>query len=320
MLSKKAYNTYIKDNFIKKNELLFEKCDENNLTLQPIPEGLFDKLLILLDEVYRKYGFDMQKTCAPNYNKFLIWQKENGGLVNYKDILIATEFIQFCCLADKILDSRRFNNEEKEQVRSKLNVNLFLSEQEYKSQYFEEMDILLNDIRRILTNEESTKSPYYSIIIEKMDKAFKSEIYMSTNFLLPNQSIKDDEMNLLIDKSIEFEIAAFLLCSLSSPGKNTLKVSKCIAEIFWLIDDLCDFTEDINCGRKNSALFYCSSKNIEMKLADRVEMAYGNINQFIDLLIKKIIELRDMVGTDLYEYILNEVWEWCGSVRKLEDK
>lgn len=317
MLSSYEYYSYINNNFLVKNEELFRECHEDKHLLLPLPDGLFDNLLSLLNQVQQCYEFNMQKMCLPNFNKFVIWQKERNGIVDYKKILVATEFVVFCCLADKILDSQRFSDDEKEKVCQKLNIKLFLSEKEYKSEYFVEMDQLLNDIRVFLIDKDTQKCPFYSLIVNKMEKAFKSEIYMSNNYLLAVQMMNSEEMHLLIDKSVEFEMAAFLLASVSATCKNTLKVAKYIANIFWIIDDLCDFVDDIRGRRMNSALFYCSAIGIEMQLSDRVEIAYANIDIFINELEKNIFALKDTVGEALFCYVLNEVWEWCSDVRKM---
>lgn len=316
MLSSRQYYSYINKNFIVRNKDMFKNCQIKFLSCMPLPDGVFDQLLSVLDVVQSKYGFDMQKMCLPNYNKFLVWQKNNSGKVNYQEMLVAIEFIVFCCLADKILDSQRFSDAEKEKVCQKLDVGLFLSEDEFESGYFVEMDILLNNIRRFLVQENIKKHPYYRIIEEKMEKAFKSEKYMSKNFLKPVEKMKMEEMPLLIDKSVEFEIVAFLLGVFSDISEDALVISKCIANIFWLVDDLCDFVEDIKFKRKNSVLFFCTKMDMEMSLTDRVEMAYENIDLFINELEKNLYNLETLSGRDLFDYILNEVWEWFTDVRK----
>lgn len=316
MLNEKQYITYLHNNFIKKNEETFQSCDEAKLTLRTMPAGLFDELMNLLGRVYENYGFDMQKMCAPNYNKFVLWQKNCFGGYNEEELLAAVKFIVFCCLSDKILDSPRFSDAEKECVCRKLNIDLFTQRTPFSSEMFGELDELLNDIRKFLVSQQIQESSHYAMIINKMRQAFVSEIYMYRNPLLCEESVTETELTLMVDKSVEFEIAAFLLAAATSIQMHEIKTAKCIANVFWLIDDLCDFVEDIKCKRKNSVLFYCTWEMGEMCLTERVEKSFQKIDMLLDMLEKNIFEIKQSANRDLYEYILNEIWEWCKGVRR----
>lgn len=62
-------------------------------------------------------------------------------------------------------------------------------------------------------------------------------------------------------------------------------------------------------------MFYCTQKK-EMRLADRVEEAFANIDMFINELEHHLLALKKLVCREMYEYVLNEVWEWCSDIRK----
>ncbi len=315
MLGSKEYYSYVNKRFLEKNHRLFAGCSEKKLFERSVPEGIFDELFLLLDIIQRKYEFDMQTMCIVNYNQFVLWQQSNLGLVHYEDMLIAIKFMVFCCLADKILDSGRFCREEKEYVCKKLDIQVFFSDQQFVSDSFVELDELLNDVRVFLGSERVKGSPYYEVIAEKIEQALISEIYMARHPLLPIEMHDPNKMMLLVDKSISFETAAFLMASISHSSDKMAAAAECIGKIFWMADDLCDFVDDVKNRRRNSLLFYCTQKK-EMRLADRVEEAFANIDMFINELEHHLLALKKLVCREMYEYVLNEVWEWCSDIRK----
>ncbi|MBR4026651.1 MAG: hypothetical protein IKJ01_03715 [Lachnospiraceae bacterium] len=125
------------------------------------------------------------------------------------------------------------------------------------------------------------------------------------------------EMPLLVDKSIQFETAAFLMATFGRNTNISLDAAIETANIFWLVDDLCDFIEDIKAKRKNSMLFFCVHNNELLTIAERAKIAFHNAEEFICLLEENLTLLKTNTSQQFYQYILNEVWEWCSNVRKL---
>ncbi len=101
--------------------------------------------------------------------------------LNIESVKVAIEFVLLCCLVDKILDSPRFSNNDKHIVCEKLDIKCLTQEIEFYSDDFVEIDIFLNMIKSFLNKSRNTA--YYETIIDSIQKAFKSEIYMSKNFL-----------------------------------------------------------------------------------------------------------------------------------------
>ncbi|MCD8013648.1 MAG: hypothetical protein LUG99_10810 [Lachnospiraceae bacterium] len=316
MLSSKEYYGYVNEHFVMKNKALFRGCEENLLVARPMPDGFFDELLELLDRVQEKYEFDAQKWCVPNYNKFILWQEEFCGGCKKEALIAATKLILFCCLVDRFLDSARFSADEKEKICSKLHVEYFISEKEYKSDEFTELDELINDVRIFLTDDTKVNQEDREMIVTSMDKAFLSEIYMYKSPLKVAEAFDRSELEKLTDKSVEFEFACFLLASVNHNSERSRQAAACAGRIFWLADDLDDFVEDVNCKIKNSILFYCVDAPEEIRVQDRVEQAFANIDIFIERLEQEIALFQRYVGGDLYRYMLNKVWEWCKDVRK----
>lgn len=317
MLEAQRYYNYVNERFVNRNQNVFQGCDEKLLISRPVPEGLFANLLELLDRVEEKYEFNLQKMSVLNFNKFILWQEEFCGCYKEKELLAATKFIIFCCLVDKFLDSGRFSDKEKESICMKLQANYFISSEPYVSKEFTELDELLNDIRAFMIDDEVAASEDRDDILESIDKALESEIYMYRNTLPDQEAFHHSEFNKLTDKSVEFEIASFLMASLNHNSAKSKAAAACAGRIFWLTDDLCDFVEDVKYRRKNSALYYCIESTENISLAQRVDRTFVNLDRFIERLEKEIALLKSQVGSDLYTYLINEVWEWCSDVRRI---
>lgn len=315
MISERQYYQFIYKRLIEKNMHLFADCDESNLVCIEMPKERFSWFYELLDCVEKNYGFDMQKILLPNYNKFMLWQECFMQECKPENIEIAMQFIVFCCLADKILDSKRFSAEQKTTVMNKLNIKHFTSNSEYISNEFQELDRLLNNIRRFMEKLGNKNAVELKKIWDCMERAFQSEIYMASVPLLQREKSDQSRFGLLTDKSVQFEIAAFLLASLGENTANTQKAALDVANIFWQIDDLCDLTEDIKAKRRNSMLFLCVQEKNELTLAERAQKCVENAEKFI-LMLEENIRLLKMDSNDaFYTYVVNEVWEWCSHVR-----
>lgn len=316
MLSSRKYYSYVNERFVIKNRQLFRNCEEKLLSARTVPDSLFDELLELLDRIQEKYEFDAQKWCVPNFNKFILWQEEFCGGYREEALLAATKLILFCCLVDRFLDSGRFSADEKEKICSKLHGEYFICEAAYVSDEFPELDELINDVRIFLIDDTKVNQEDRKMILTSMDRAFLSEIYMYKNPLQDAEAFNRNDLEKLTDKSVEFEVASFLLASVNYNSEKTMRAAACAGRIFWLADDLDDFVEDVNCKIKNSILFYCVDTPGDLSVQDRVEQAFSNIDTFIERLEQEIALFKECVGIDLYMYMLNKVWEWCKDVRK----
>lgn len=315
MISAKKYYEHIYERIICRNRAMFADCDAKNLEKIVIPMEKYSWLYVLLDQVEIRYGFNLQKMCAPNYNKFILWQncfiKEQVPAA----LDAAMQFVIFCCLADKILDSCRFDNMQKEAVCEKLNIKNFLSVERFESNQFPEMDTLLNNIRVFLLSAENKLER--DKIAVSIEKAFCSEIFMWKSPLQWKEEMERAKFYLLSDKSIQFELAAFLMASFGRNHDKSYKAALETANVFWLIDDLCDFIEDIKARRKNSILFYCVHTKGEVTLLERAEEAVKNVDEFVDLLEINLDLLRRNTDDVFFEYIVNEIWDWCTELRNM---
>lgn len=311
-MNEKDYYRKLNKALICENIRLFESKSLKNYLYINIDQEKFAWLYELLDQVEKKYEFNMQKMLLPNYRKFYLWQKHFLGKVDSKRIEIAIEFIIFCCLVDKILDSRRFTNQQKNYVCEKIITRNFFSIQEYESNHFIELDILLNDIRKYIIDSKSKDEEVLKVAI---GKALESEVYMYRNILGITDLMKKEDYHFLTDKSIEFEKAAFMLSTYDDNRDETNIAATNVGEIFWIIDDLCDLIEDVKCKQKNSLLFLNIEYEGNIDITQRVKLASQNIGIYISRLKYNLIQLKCNAGVDFYDYIVNEIWEWCENVR-----
>lgn len=302
--------TKIRDNVIKAESNYKHQC--------AFPENDFLDVINLLDVVYEKYGFDMHRQLQPAYEHLIIYQNCFLTKLNIESVKVAIEFVLLCCLVDKILDSPRFSNNDKHIVCEKLDIKYLTQEIEFYSDNFVEIDIFLNMIKSFLNKSRNTA--YYETIIDSIQKAFKSEIYMSKNFLeLNSNKIDSDEIHFLIDKSIEFEKAAFLLTVIDFQNDECERIAMILARIIWLVDDVADFVEDIQCKRINSLLYYFVDDKYNLTLQERINLAFNNIDNVYDMLLNLLNSLQDF-NEELYNIMLIQVWDWCDNVRRYIEK
>ena len=210
------------------------------------------------------------------------------------------------------MDSRRFTEKQKNHVCEKIITSNFSSLQEYKSQDFIELDILLNDIRKYIVDSKSEEEEELLNII---DKALASEVYMYRNVLGFTDSMEKEDYHFLTDKSIEFEKAAFMLSTYNNNRVETNLAATNVGEIFWIIDDLCDLIEDVKCKQKNSLLFLNIDYEGNIDITKRVEHVCKNLGFYVSILKDNLCQLKNNAGVDFYDYIINEIWEWCENVR-----
>lgn len=95
--------------FLVKNKEQWEKANlwcENHTFCKMDEET--EKLLELLNGIEKKYEFNLQRMCRNNFELLSLYQIEFLGQIKKRQRSIGLKFLIVCCLADKILDSKRF--------------------------------------------------------------------------------------------------------------------------------------------------------------------------------------------------------------------
>lgn len=299
-------------------EELLASCETPLLSREELSEEMYLELYTLLDQVEHKYEFDLQKNVATNHTRFTLWQQHFCGNASPANTLAATQFVLFCCLADKILDSNRFSSVQKEAVCQKLYSQHFFSDRSYESQNFPELDTLLNQIRIYLL-KCSISSQDKIELEEHMRRAFHSEIFMYRYPLKELDAMTESDLPLLIDKSVEFELSACLIAGPSPYSPQMMKAAICIGRIMWIIDDLWDLPEDVAAFRRNSFLFF----NLPLEscsIQERSYAAQANIKLYVDILANNLRSLKETVNSTLFNHIRWEVCKWSKHINDAEGR
>lgn len=267
----------------------------------------YKNLMRLLDSIEEKYGFNMHTQCKVNYEFLTVWREMCDIYVDDVYLTAAVKFILACCIADKILDSKRFVQDEKESVSGML---MHIRENNYQiaqTERFNELGILFNEIFHVIYSiwDEDLKQ----MLINKIERAFRSEDFM-WRYKLTDVSERDIDFSLLVDKSIEFESAALLLSISQEYNNKYVSCANLIGKIFAMVDDMCDFIEDIKNNRINSILYW-NRFNCDNTLENRIDSVVDNMESFIAKLDSAITELKAHVSDDAYYYIMGMIKEWC---------
>lgn len=309
MITANQYYNLLYEKLFLSHKTEFDLClKKENSGMIPQPIGnRYETLKRLLDIVEQKYGFNMKL----NYVQLTLWQqafcKEDEYSLKEDAFYASGSFVLFCCLVDNFLDSPRFTEREKEIICKKIEC---FEMNDSKDNLFPELDILFGDFWRFLNScQEDTKCKK-TYLIDLVKRAFQSEIYMYRSVLQKDTVMNITELNSLIDKSIAFEKAALLVASYGTNSDSSLKAAEIMGNIFWLIDDLCDFVVDIQENRKNSLLVYCISTDNNHPLEECINLVYENLEKPIQHLYDNLMLLRDIAGEDLYVFMMNQVWKW----------
>ena len=147
--------------------------------------------------------------------------------------------------------------------------------------------------------------------------------------------------NLLItDKSILFVVIAFELALFNDKNLDKhLKAIYRIANIFRLIDDLCDISEDYFRKQKNSIFeldnidFDILSNNLVKKKTKKTSPSYKIDNQYdrynlienyfdapIDKFIDEINLLKSELGSIFFNFVNYEIRDWTMSCKYIRER
>jgi hypothetical protein len=272
------------------------------------------ELEALLDEIYRKYNWHFHENARANIQKFRLWRIECGLPVNDSLVYAATYFVLYCCLVDKIMDSRNISQEEKKALCEEL--QSFWNDKSEISGAFPQVSLLGMRMKAYLFFSVKKTEPRFSLIVDKINRAFASECFISTHTIqcfstaIPNYN--------LTDKSVEFVSASFWIAAYDATDKKMEILAQIIGEIFWLIDDICDFMPDLEDRTINSALLYCTDTSIEMSIDERVNKAVENMEMMIQKLETNVNRLKNMATVQFSNWIMNELWIWTADIRRAE--
>lgn len=266
----------------------------------------------LLDQIFVKWGLTFHRNVALNLEKFQLWREGFGAVRNFEYIEVASYFVLYCCLADRILDTQRFTDQEKEIVYQ--DIKNFWNGSYNGDGEFSELHKIRKKILIFLDKNEKTQKNKYQILKDKISCALISERFMYDHSIDDFNS--DMDPHNILDKSVEFVSASFLIAAWDLFGKEEIKTADLIGEIFGYVDDICDYVLDMETGTLNMVWFICMNERTDISTMKWMEEAASHIEIMIRLLENKVEQLRNRVDTQLYLYLLDELWNWTGDIRK----
>lgn len=308
MISERNYNKHIYNTI---TDLIFNANDNYQVRLQSDNECVLpEHVRKVLSEIAEKYDYDMKKKYLINMEFISEWQKSVIGYVDVESAIIATEYIIFCCVVDKMLDSRRFSDEFKGNLLKYVIIDSFISDTPLTNEEKELECVfdLVADIRSFLNRYSGRKK---NDLMCEIEKALASECFMSTHDL--KYDISKNDVHFLIDKSVSFESSA-LKISLLPFNTNSDLQAYLIGEVFWLIDDICDLLDDYKNGRINSLLYYNNNAD---QITDRLVYAVEHIDYSISQLKEKVDLLKQHSNVTMHEFLKEQIWWWLSDARRL---
>ena len=315
-MTRKDYISLINDWLVVKNEMRFREAVEHyNERVYPFPYERFEDIIYVCRRIKEKYGIDYSYKLDANYYQRVIWQRAILGRELEEEAKVSTEWVLFGCLIDTFLDSETFSNIFKDKLCMKLNGDIFFKNQPSPCTVLPEIDILTKDIYSYLTRESTKKSACYSYLSKSIERALASEKYISTGSLKIGK-YKNDNLPLLVDKSVEFEKTAYMISIFPYLNKQCISLIINISEVFWLIDDLCDCFDDVKARRKNSLLFMFARDDEDIDTEERLFRVYKNIPQICERIEQNLDKVRVMVGEEYYYYLTVLIWRWGKEIRE----
>lgn len=309
-VSPKNLYLFLYDEVLMKHKEMFEYCSKLDVSRDIAVPGRkdYDELNELLLQIHEKYNIDMNV----NYVQLYLWQKCFLEKTNDEAILAASYLVTFCVMADCILDSTCFSEKQKKYVCQKSNL---LLRQTDRKEEFPELDRLLSGFLNYMRIHRDDVFFSKKLLKKTLWKAFQSEIYMYRSKIDFSEDIKEEKLSLLVDKSIEFEKAAFIVSLYGNNNEASVLAAELLGKVFWLVDDLCDFIDDIKSRRKNSLLIYCADKETFGSFEERLENVFKNMNKAVSELESTLRKLRNYVDEPFFCFLVAHIWNWFEPVR-----
>lgn len=309
-VSPKNHYLFLYDEVLMKHKEMFEYCSKFDVSREITAPSRrdYEELNELLLRIHEKYNIEMNV----NYAQLYLWQKCFLDKTDDEAILAASYLVKFCVMADCILDSACFSEKQKKDVCKKS--NLLLRQTDSKDE-FTELDRLLSGFLNYMHMQKDDIFFSKEILKKTLRKAFQSEIYMYKSKIDFSEDIKERKPSLLVDKSIEFEKAAFIISLYGNNNDNSVLAAELLGKVFWLVDDLCDFIDDIKNRRKNSLLIYCADKETFGSFEERLENVFKNMNRAVNELESILRKLRNYVNEPFFCFLVAHIWNWFEPVR-----
>lgn len=257
----------------------------------------------------KEYGLGFENVILVNCKKNILLSEAFGEKPNQKSnqklLKTAVYFSLLGCVLDFLLDNG--SSVQKMEAREKLGW-------EYCKEYLvgfacakskSAVDIIYEKLAIGFSELKHINPQRYACLLELVKEAIGAELYVA------DAKQPDTDEALVRNKSVLFvqiaaEIALAGKLELSPVERDAIM---CIGKIFALMDDVCDYYEDLEKKQKNMIAARISQGNWE-----------GVLRQAIEELVANLDVLRASVNEVLFAFIKEEVRDWTMSCPELRER
>ncbi|MGN1319060.1 MAG: DUF5685 family protein [Lachnospirales bacterium] len=172
------------------------------------------------------------------------------------------------------------------------------------------IDIIFAELSTAFDIMKKVNFNKYCFLINKLEKAIKSQIYVSTNL----ENLHNKEISLITDKSVIFSEIGIIISAFPNNDYRIYECANAIGNCFMLIDDICDLYKDIANNRYNFLTTkYANNESNINSILDRI---INDIENIIQNIVNQMNRIRINSNEYFYNFILYEIRHWSKSIKK----
>lgn len=267
----------------------------------------------IVDEIHLSPEM-INSNLMEQYIKFILWNKSLFSGEPYNQYFeAAINFNLLCCMIDRVLDEESCDI-SKESILRRTNwdnvCKYFTCEEPYTDDE-DVIDYLYKKVCATFAKMMDKDVERYQYILKKIKEASVSEFYMATHEL---KSSPNDNLSLLVDKSISFEEACYLISAFEKGDQIDALYANAnnVAKIYWLIDDICDLFEDFRSNNNNSILSQYVKDNCSLE--ETFDNVTEEIEKYICLLLDCFSNIEKFACEEFYIYLKATICKWKKSM------
>lgn len=173
------------------------------------------------------------------------------------------------------------------------------------------IDIIFSELSTAFDVMKKVNFKKYCFLVDKIEKAIKSQIYVSTNFM----DLNNKEISLITDKSVMLSEIGIIISAFPNDDYRIYECANAIGNCFMLIDDICDLYKDIENKRYNFlTIIYANSEGSINSILDRI---INNIDDIVKNIVNQTNRIKINSNEYLYNFILYEIRHWSKSIKMI---
>jgi len=264
----------------------------------------------LLAQISKEYGSRFLNVLLINSKKYVLLCRQFGSRKHKRLLRTAVYFTLLGCILDDMLD--RGSSIKKAEAAKKLGW-------EYGKDYFtgfapaksgSAIDLIFGQLAEGFRMIQRMDGERYAYIISLIQRAVEAELFAEGACAAKGVICKENK-EAVMDKSVLFAVipAEITLAGYQGLSADDRKLFTCIGHIFALVDDVCDYYEDLESGQKNI-------------IVDQVRRSSEKeaVKQAVSSIAAQLEYLKEKADSSFYQFIWEEVKEWALSNAELREK